>query len=227
LALPAFISGEEISFSSKTTTHNETPGQTLEVETSKIFDVEVLQITSTGALVRWTLRSGATENERGGDKAWMASFTDVAIDLRTDPSSMPREVANWAAIRNMVWAALTAGRSGSPLTTTLEQERMAMAIFMRQGPTADLVTMAAMQGHDPVTRTAELKDAGHCQARIGRSTTQTVGFGGHQHRSQIFDASATVSTADRWIVGLHQTRAAPPYFRETTDITRVSPPPCP
>jgi hypothetical protein len=257
LVFPPFRPGETISFSSRTTRHNETPGQPVDIETTKIFDVQVLQVTAAGALVRWTLRSWTeTDNQPSLEKLRMATFKGVPIDLRLDPSGQPVEVVNWAVTRKRMMAAVPGGKDWSVEGMTPEHDRMAMFVIMT-GLTGDLVTMAAVQGHDPilpgrtnlqgvdlpppsvepppadvhlhVTRTVELQgvDAPHCSAQIKLSSIQTLNIGAHAASPQLLDTSASVSTADRWVVSLHDTLSVQPRFLRTTDITRLSPAPCP
>jgi hypothetical protein len=224
---------------------------------TKVFDIKVLQVTSTGAVVRWTLRSGTgSENVPGSEKLWMATFKDVPIDLRLDSSGLPLEVVNWTETRRRMMAAVPGGKDWSPAGITPENDNMLMYVIMHV-LAGDLSTMAAVQGHDPilpgrtnlqgvdlpppsvepppadvhfhVTRTVELKgvDTSHCSAQIELSTIQTLNVGGHAGHAQALDTSASVSMADRWVVSVHDTLSSPPYFLRTTDIERLSPAPCP
>jgi hypothetical protein len=145
LMFPAFRLGETISFSSKTTAH-----QPRDSEMTKVFDVKVLRVTSTGAVVRWTLRSGTgSENVPASEKLWMATFKDVPIDLRLDSSGLPLEVVNWAETRSRMMAAVPGGKGWSAEGITPEKDSMLMFVIMHV-LAGDLSTMAAVQGHDPI-----------------------------------------------------------------------------
>jgi len=247
LRLPNFRAGETVQFSSKTTVHNASRGgQALDSGTSVSFEVQVLKVTADGAQLRWTLREGTTWGTETpvSVKTWLASFRNVPIEVETDPSGLPLKITNWASIHDRVRLnGSDQEMAGAPSPDIIEAALKQS--FLMYGPTSDLVTMAAMQvreatpvGHTdlqsydlPNVHEARSIDVdgvtpSTCLVEIKRSTIQTVTLDSRPRPPSVLATSAVVSTADGWIVSLHETLSSP-NFLKTTEITRAETAPCP
>ncbi|MDR3508813.1 MAG: hypothetical protein P4L64_13035 [Caulobacteraceae bacterium] len=248
LQLPPFTPGETIQFANSTTVHNASHGgSALDSGSSISFAIEVLQVDKGRARLRWILLDGAAWGPESspGLTRWFKSLRGAPIEIVTDASGLPLDVANWSAISEEAAPETAEAAAAYPPLTRADLTSLMKRSFLTNGLTSDLVTMAAMQIRTPtlmghtdlksdqrpnlsIARTVDVKDPDPttCAVSISRSTVQTFSFGGKPHPAMKLETSSVVSTADGWVISLHEVREQPNFIK-TTDIRRLTPAPCP
>jgi len=242
LQLPAFKVGPPIRFSYQMSYWNEPSGP--HAAMSETFDIQVLDTGADGARIVWTLRSSA---QSPGDSLYDA-IRDIPIELDVDPAGKVLDVANFDGVKNQ----LLGSRYGSRLSPAFSRDDTESEKGRIEGLMSEiLLEMSVMQPHDTVpfghnilspivknygmpglqytiARTMDLRDVdnNYCRAKFLRHTIQTCRDNGAPCETpEDAVTSATVSTADGWIIESHRLMQFA-HFKQTTDIHRLTPAVC-